>query len=195
MRHWLFHPLLFYPLAALIAVLVVGLSLNPRAWPRQPAPTAGQIVEGALVLEGEAFTAPGLSPEQHVSVARDFWGKARSLRIAVLPGQPPPTPAETGVRLLLAPQAAALMDDKPVTVEVRYNPLPFNAATGLAVSLQGIGPADWVSAPIPPQPGVVRFALPAAMAVNAIGLRAISEGQDQAYGLEILRVRVIPQSN
>lgn len=194
MRHWIFHPLIFYPAILLIAAGVVILSLGPPAWPRDAAPQAGVMSEGALVLEGAAFTAPDKSPEQEMYVVRDLWGNAQALRIAVLPDQPPPTPAEQGVRVLLSPESAALLDDKPVVVEVTYRPVPVNAANGLAVSLQGIGPADWVIQPIAPEEGTVRFELPATFAVNAIGLRAMSEGTDQAYGLEIVRIRAIPAS-
>ena len=77
---------------------------------------------------------------------------------------------------------------------VTYTPSPVNAASGLAVSLQGGGPAEWVAQDIPPQPNTVRFELPAQEAVNAIGLRALSSNNDQAYGLEITRIRVIPRA-
>ena len=49
MRHWLFHPLIFYPLAALIAVLVIGISIRPQSWPRPASPVAAQEAQGALV--------------------------------------------------------------------------------------------------------------------------------------------------
>lgn len=192
MRNWLFHPLLFYPLAILLAALVIVISVRPQAWPREPAPVAAVVENGALVFEDGGFNSPAIGAEQDMTVVRDFWGQAQALRIAQLPSQPPPTPAEQGARLLLTPEQAALIDDKPVTVEVSYNPLPVNAANGLAVSLQGIGPADWVSQPAPAEPSTLRFELPAQFAVNAIGLRALSEGVDQAYGLEITRVRVTP---
>jgi hypothetical protein len=192
MRHWSFHPLVFYPLVALLAALVILVSLKPQSWPRQPAPVAGVVRDGAIVLEGAAFDAPDDSPDQTMNVVRDFWGRPQSLRIAVLPGQPDPSPAETGARILLTPERAALLEDKPATVEVTYRPLPINAATGLAVSLQGVGPADWVIQPIPPEAGTVVFQLPAGFAPDAIGLRAISAGQEQAYGVEIVRIRVIP---
>lgn len=194
MRHWLFHPLIFYPLAILLAALVIAVSLRPQAWPRDPAPVAAQMDDGALVYAGAGLDKPDPSPEQNLTVVRDFWGKAQSLRIAVLPDQPPPTPAEQGVRILMTPADAARIDDRPVTIEVSYTPLPVNAASGLAVSLQGIGPADWVARETPPQPGTVRFELPPQFGVSAIGLRAISSMNDQVYGLEITRIRVIPHT-
>lgn len=192
MRSWLFHPLVFYPLILVLAALVIAVSLKPQAWPREPAPVAAQVVDGALVFEGQAFNSPAVGAEQNMSVVRDFWGAAQALRIAQKPGQPPPTPAEQGARLLLTTEQAALIDDRPVTIEVTYNPIPINAASELAVSLQGIGPAEWVSQPSPPQTGTLTFQLPPQFAVNAIGLRALSGNADQAYGLEITRVRVIP---
>lgn len=195
MRHWLFHPILFYPLVLALAVGVVAYSLKLQSWPREPAPVAGALVEGAIVFEGQAFDAPAVGAEQQMYVVRDFLGHASALRIAQKPGQPAPTPAEQGARLMLTPEQAALIEDKPVVIEVTYSPLPVNAADGLAVSLQGIAPADWVSQAAPPQPNTLRFELPAQFAVNAIGLRALSEGRGQAFGLEITRVRIVPQSS
>jgi hypothetical protein len=197
MRNWLFHPLLFYPLVLALALGVVALSLKPQSWPREPAAVAGAASDGAIVFERAAFDAPAVGAEQELYVVRDFFGRAQALRIAQKAGQPPPTPAEQGARLLLTPQQAALIEDKPVTIEVSYSPLPINAANGLAVSLQGIAPADWVSQPAPPQTGVLRFDLPPQFAVNAIGLRALNDGdqEEQAFGLEITRVRVIPQGS
>ncbi len=194
MRHWIFHPAIFYPLAIAIVALLVVLGLQPQKWARDPAPVAAEMVEGALVYTGEGFNSPDPSPEQHLTVVRDFLGRPQALRIAVKPDQPPPTPAERGVRIMMTAEDAARIEDRPVTVEVSYTPSPVNAATGLAVSLQGIAPADWVSQEIAPEPAIVRFELPAQFAVNAIGLRALSSNNDQAYGLEITRIRVIPRS-
>jgi hypothetical protein len=192
MRNWLFHPILFYPLALLFAALVTAVSLRPQSWPREPAAAAGELTQGALVLRGEAFDSPAVGPEQELFVVRDFWGRAQALRIAQKPGRAPPTPTEEGARLLLTPEQAALIAGRPVTVEVSYNPIPVNVASGLAVSLRGAGAAAWASQALPPQPGTLRFELPAQSAVSAIGLRALSTQADQAYGREITRVRVTP---
>jgi hypothetical protein len=194
MRHWLFHPLIFYPLAIVFAALLIGFSLQPQRWAHDAGPVAAQQAEGALVYRGAGFNRPDSSPEQYMTVVRDFLGRSRALRIAVKPDQSPPTPAERGVRVLMTPDDAARIEDRPVTVEVTYTPSPVNAASGLAVSLQGGGPAEWVAQDIPPQPNTVRFELPAQEAVNAIGLRALSSNNDQAYGLEITRIRVIPRA-
>lgn len=192
MRNWLFHPLLFYPLAILLAGLIIAVSLKPQAWPRPAAPVAGHVANGVIVIEGEGFTSPDDSPEQTMTVERDFWGKALSLHIAQLPGQPAPGPAEQGVRILLTPETIALIEDKPVQVEITYLPQPVNMASALAVSVQGIGPAEWLTRQTPPQPGTLLYDLPAQMAVSGIGLRAISDGADQAYGIEITRIRITP---
>lgn len=194
MRHWIFHPLIFYPLVIVLAAAAILFSLRPQAWPRDPAPVAAEIVDNTLVFAGEAFNAPSPSPEQNLTVVRDFWGHPQTLRIAVLPNQPRPTPAEQGVRVLLTPEDAARIENKPVTVEVSYHSLPVNAAWGLAVSLQGIGPAEWVIHPTPTDANIVRFDLPAQFAVNAIGLRAFNEGAETAFGIEITRIRVIPRA-
>ncbi len=193
MRNWLFHPLAFYPLLALLAALVVGFSLRPQSWPRAPAAVAGVLRGETLVLEGAAFDAPDSGAEQAMTVKRNFWGQPQSLLIAQLPSQPPPTPAEKGALILLTPERLALIEDKPLVVEVEYLPLPVNAASGLAVSIQGIGPAEWIAMEAPAQPGTLRFELPAQFAATGIGLRALSSGADQNYGLEITSVRILLQ--
>jgi len=192
MRNWLFHPLVFYPLAILFAAFVVLVSIKPQAWPRPPAPVAAQVQDGSLVFAGSGFNSPDTGPEEDIFVTRDFWGQAQSLRIAQKPGQPPPNAAAHGARILFAPEQAAMLANRPVSVEVTYNPLPVNAASSLAVSLEGEAPIQWVTQPSPPQPNTLRFELPAQAGVSALGLRAISNEPDQAYGLEITRVRVTP---
>jgi hypothetical protein len=193
MRNWLFHPLVFYPLALLFAVLVVGASLKPQSWPRAPAPVAGQVEHGSIVFYGPAFNSPAVDAHQDIFVARDIWGRAQSLHIAQKAGgQASPTPDEDGARILLTPEQAAMIANRPVTLEVSYNPIPINVASGLAVSLRGANPANWESQPAPPQPATLRFELHAQPGINAIGLRALSDSGDQAYGLEITRVRITP---
>jgi hypothetical protein len=195
MRLWLFHPLIFYPLATLLAVAVIALSVKPQNLPRNPAPAAAQIQDGALVFAGPSFNSPGGAPNQYLTVMRDFWGNPRALRVAIMPNQPAPAPGERGVRLLLTPADAARLDGRELTVDVSYNPLPVNAASGLAVSLEGAGPSAWVSRPIAPQRSTARFELPALSGVRAIGLRAVNQGGDEAFGLEITRIRITPHTS
>jgi hypothetical protein len=194
MRHWIFHPLIFYPLAILIAALAIAVSLKPQSWPREPAPAAAQVVEGALIYRGASFDAPAAGPGQQMTVVRDWLGRPRSLRIAIQPNQPAPSVTEQGVRILLSPNDAARLNNQPLTVEVSYVPSPVNTATGLALSIQGGAPTTWVGQDVPPQPSTVRFELPAQTAISAIGLRALTANTDQNYGIEITRIRVIPHA-
>jgi len=194
MRAWFFHPLIFYPLVAVLAVLVIGFSLRPQSWPRPAAAVAAEVSGDTLVFRGAGFDAPAGSPEQEMTIVRDFSGRAQSLRIAVLPEQPAPGPRQLGVRLLLTEAQAALIANRPTRVEIDYAPLPVNAADGLAVSLQGSSPSVWVSLSAPPQPGTLRFELPPQTGPRAIGLRALSAGEGEAFGLEINAVRVTPQN-
>lgn len=195
MRSWLFHPLIFYPLVLILAAAVIGLSLMPQMLPRPPAPVAGLIEGDALTLQGAAFDAPDDPPQQHVTVVRDLFGKPQSLRIAVLPEQAEnPDPSETGVRIQLDPQSAAMLSDRRLTVVVTYRPLPVNAASALALSLQGAQPTGWVVRPIPPLSGTVEFNLPRTPGVTGIGLRAISGNPGpEAYGVEIVSIHASPR--
>jgi len=196
MRHWLFHPLIFYPVVALLAALAVGLSLRPQSWPRDPAPASAVAADGpTLVFQGNSFNSPDHeAANQNIYVPRNFWGQPQSLHVAVLPQHAGPPPTERGARILLTPQDAQHLEGRRVTVEVSYNPLPVNVANGLAVSLQGNGPVTWVGRPAEAETGVLRYDLPATSGVNAIGLRALAGGNDQAHGLEITRIRITPHA-
>lgn len=191
MRSWVFHPLIFYPFAALLAGVVVMLSLQPQAWPRQAAPVAAMEADG-LLLRGDALGTPATDPSQHISVVRNFLGQTQALRIAQIPNQPPPQPDYDGVRLLLSPETSAALEGRAATVEVSYRPLPVNAAASLAVSLRGASASAWVEQTTPPQAATLRFEVPATTGVSAIGLRALSPQNDQAYGIEITQVRITP---
>jgi hypothetical protein len=194
MRSWLFHPLIFYPLAIVLAAAAILVSLRPQFWPRDPAPVAAQVVENALVYAGDAFSTPAPTANHALTVVRDFWGNAQSLRIGVQIEQGQPSPTEQGVRILIEPADAARINGRPATVEVSYTPLPINTSQGFAVSLQGAGPTTWAAQSIQPQTSTIRFELPAQNDVNAIGLRAINDGADRAFGLEITRIRIIPHA-
>lgn len=194
MRTWLFHPIIFYPLVAVLAALVIAISVRPQSWPRAPAPVGGQSAGGALVLAQTSFDAPTSDPDQNLYVTRNFWGQAQALRIAIHPNMSALGAEDRGVQILLTPNAAANLSDHPATIVVNYNPLAVNAATGLAVSLQGAGSTVWSVQPAPPQHGALRFEVPAQTGVNAIGLRAMSSNANQreAYGLEITRISITP---
>lgn len=194
MRHWLLHPILFYPLAIVIAGLAIVVSLRPQSWPREPAPVSAERDGEWLVYQGEGFNTPDQGAEE-LTVVRDYLGRALRLRVAQTTAQPLPQPTDSGARILLTPEDAAAINGRPVIVEVTYNPLPVNAANQLAVNLRGDAPsAPWITQTAPPETATLRFALPAQNSVNAIALRPISNLTDMAYGLEITRIRVTPRT-
>lgn len=194
MRNWLFHPIIFYPLAILIAVAAIVISLRPQSWPREPAPIAAVEDGEWLVYQGEGFNTPDAGNEE-MTVVRDYFGRPLRLRVAQTMAQPLPLPEDQGARILLTPEDAARLNGKPVIVEVSYNPLPVNAANQLAVSLRGAGDrAPWITQAAPPETATLRFTLPAQSEVNAIAIRPISSLNDMAYGLEITRIRVRPRT-
>lgn len=192
MRSWVFHPLVLYPLMAAAAAALIFLSLRPDWAARAAAPQAGRLANGALVLEGAALAAPDVQPGQVAHVARDGLGRPVALRLAVLPNQPPPGPADTGARILLGASAVRALGEGPVTVEVSLRPVPITTAAGIAVSLQGAGPAAWQPRDIAPQAQVLRFEFPSAAGAHAVGLRVLSAYADYNYGVEIVRIRIVP---
>lgn len=194
MRNWLFHPIIFYPLAILIAAAAIVISLRPQSWPREPAPIAAVEDGEWLVYQGEGFNTPDAGNEE-MTVVRDYFGRPLRLRVAQTMAQPLPQPEDEGARILLTPEDAARLNGKPVIVEVSYNPLPINAANQLAVSLRGAGgSAPWITQDAPPETATLRFTLPAQSQVNAIAIRPIANLNDMAYGLEITRIRVRPRT-
>jgi hypothetical protein len=194
MRNWLFHPVIFYPLAILLAAAAIVVSLRPQAWPRDPAPVVAERDGDWLVYQGEGFNSPDQGREE-MTVVRDYWGRPLRLRVAQTLAQPPPLPEDEGARILLSPEDAALLNGKPVTVEISYNPLPVNSANQLALSLRGSADrAPWITQEAPPETATLRFNLPAQNQVNAIAIRPISGLQDMAYGLEITRIRIRPRT-
>jgi hypothetical protein len=194
MRHWLLHPIIFYPLAIVIAGLAIVVSLRPQSWPREPAPVSAVRDGEWLVYQGEGFNTPDQGAEE-VTVVRDYLGRPLRLRVAQTMAQPAPQPADEGTRILLSSEDAALLDGKPLTVEVSYNPLPVNAANQLAVSARGSsGSAPWVTLTAPPETATLRFNLPPQNGLSAIAIRPISNLGDMAYGLEITRIRVMPRT-
>jgi hypothetical protein len=194
MRSWLFHPIIFYPLAILIAAAAIVISLRPQSWPREPAPIAAVQDGEWLVYQGEGFNTPDAGSEE-MTVVRDYFGRPLRLRVAQSMAQPLPLPEDEGARILLTPEDAALLNGKAVIVEVSYNPLPVNAANELAVSLRGAGDrAPWFTQEAPPETATLRFTLPPQSQVNAIAIRPISSLDDMAYGLEITRIRIRPRT-
>ncbi|MCX7357619.1 MAG: hypothetical protein NT015_05700 [Alphaproteobacteria bacterium] len=194
MRHWLLHPIIFYPLAVIIAGLAIVVSLRPQSWPRQPAPVSAERDGEWMVYERDRFDSPDQGAEE-TTVVRDYWGRPLRLRVAQTMAQPAPQPADQGTRILLTPEDAAAISGRPVVVEVSYNPLPVNAANRLAVSLRSdTGPSPWVTLDAPPETATLRFNLPPRASVNAIGIHPVSPQPDMAYGLEITRIRIMPRT-
>lgn len=176
----------------LIGVLVLLLAgaafivLAPRFLDYHAKPVAGAIDGETLVLEGPALATPDPSPEQTYRFADNV------LELTVLADQPAPTPAERGVRILLTPERVTHINDRAVVVEVQYRAPATGAASGLATSLQGIGPSEWIDQPISAGEGVARYELPAQSAVDGLGLRALSETPGQTGALTVTRIRISP---
>lgn len=194
MRHWLLHPIIFYPLALLIAGLAIVVSLRPQAWPHEPAAVSGERDGEWMVYQRDRFNSPDAGGEA-MTVVRDYWGRPLRLRVAQTMAQPVPQPADDGARILLSPEDGAAISGRPVVVEISYNPLPVNTASQLAVSLRSdTGPSPWITLAVPPETATLRFTLPPRTSVNAIGIRPISNLGDMAYGLEITRIRIMPRT-
>jgi len=162
------------------AVLVWMRVIDPRG-----QPVAGEMHGASLVLSGRDFSAPDPSPEQTVLASHG------EMTIEVLPDQPLPSPADRGVRILLAPERTAHVNDRAVIVEIEYRLPDANPASHLAVSLQGIEPSEWVTQSLQGG-GKAHFALAPQSAVDAIGLRAFTESAGMRGGVIITNIRISP---
>lgn len=191
MRNWLFRPLVFYPLLALVAAAIVLASLRPDLAPAPAAAAAGRIEAHALILQGEALTRPEIGPGFVAHVRRDAIGRPEALRIAVAPGRGAPRAGEEGVRILLSPDETARLGAGPYMVEVDVRPVAITMAQRLAVNLQDqAGATAWEGADVDPEGALLHFALPANGPVTAIGLRPVTDNRDYNYGFEIASVRL-----
>ncbi|HRP10420.1 MAG TPA: hypothetical protein PLK37_05245 [Terricaulis sp.] len=182
-------------LIGIVVLLAAFFVFAPSMLDPRGAYVPGVMQGRTLVLKGDAFRFPDPSPEQTVTVTPE-----RALRIEVRPDQPLPTPAERGVRVLLSPEDAAFIDDKMVLVEIEHQPSqaywrPAPAASAIAVSLQGIGPARWIIHRVTQETGKLTFEAHTEFEVNAIGLRAISETPNQGGSVEITQIRITPISH
>ena len=79
MRHWLFHPLIFYPLAIFLAAAAIVVSLRPQSWPREPAPVTADRDGEWMVYERNGFNSPDEGAEA-MTVVRDYWGRPLRLQ-------------------------------------------------------------------------------------------------------------------
>ena len=194
MRHWLFHPIIFFPLACVFAVAMILFGFGPRAFDRPVTPQSGRVEGSSVVLAGDALASPQGAPEQVFQVDSVYLRANRSLRVAVRPNLGPPAPEEAGIRVLLTPATAARLVNRPMRVDVSYRAIPISAASALAVRLDGDTLQPWaINALSLDQPGVVRFDLPAQAHINAFAIRAISDNNtDFNYGVEITQVRLTP---
>lgn len=187
---------ILYPIVALAAVGLVTLSLGGR-WTDEitPLPQAGSVRDGLVIFAGEALSAPE-TPEavDSVHIVREG-ATVTGLRIASQAGLEEPTPADRGVRILLAPETAERFTGKAVLVQVDVRSIGETTAQRLAVSLQDFGPVEWRSAPLTTLPGTLEFTLPASvlgMPPEAIGLRTVSADRAYNFGVEITEIRLRP---
>lgn len=170
--------------AILTALLLWGSSIviNPLG-----RPVSGELNGTALVLRGRDLDAPDPGPEQTLA------HRNGSLTIRVLPDQPAPSPADRGVRILLTDERLPLVNNRAVVALVRYE-MPHAAAASLALSLQGIGPAEWVAQALSPEGGEARFELSAQTEIEGIGLRAIARSSKATGAVTITEIKILPAS-
>ena len=203
----LLRAIIFYPLVAIVSALIIMASVNFAAFPPKIAPQNGAAAaDDGLAFDAEALSHLDAGPDQVRHVMRDELGAITSVQIATLAGRKEATPARTGARLLLTPEAAARFAGKALIVEARVRPLPYVTAEKVAVAIEAeSGPAAWIVEPFPPtavtdaQSGDVgtslwlRFTIPPIDgAPKAVGFWPSAQDQDSNFGFELLEVRVRP---
>lgn len=186
---------IFYPLVALAAVGLVWLSLG-RSWTNEiePAPQAGRSAGDTLVLDASSLARPETPDAADLVFVVERDETPTGLRVARRAPATQPAPDEKGVRILLAPQAAAPFAGRRVVVEVDLRAIGETTARNLALSLQGEGPSAWVTQPLASLPATIRYELPpgSQTAPAALGLRVVDERTPHSYGVEIVEIRLTP---
>jgi hypothetical protein len=189
MRRALFHPLLFYPTLAALALMAVLFSLRP-AWPDPHETVMGaQRAARAFDYGANNLAATATGPAHVSYIVRDTFGLPQSLRLArtmASVGQDLP-----GAVMPLTPEDAAAFAQGPVVADVVYRPIPINTAEGF--SLRWAGTQAWISTAIEPREGQVSLVLPETdTPPTGLEIRIDSTRADYAYGLEILAIRLTP---
>lgn len=189
--------IMFYIVVALVAAVMIWISLGPGASAPPVTRQGGQQMADHVLFDARALAHADRRGPEHVSyIAHEETGGAfLGLRLAVKADMGPPTPAETGVRLMLDPGVAQTIAERGARVEVDINPIGVTTAKGLALSLQYVGAVEWVSQDLQPIAQTVTYDLPPSFVgglPEAIGFRAISENNDYAYGWEIRALRLRP---
>ena len=187
---------IFYPLAALAAASAVCASLGPNLFPATPGPQAGVVEGHALVFRPNALTRFEIEDTQTAYVSRDDFWRPEGVQIATRSTQLEPSPADTGARLALEPAQAAALAGKALIVQVKVRPLPYTSATALAAAVETSGPMKWVVQKLPADPATLTFRFPAEEGAtpDAIGFWPSSTTKDYDYGVEILEVRITPDT-
>jgi len=186
----LFRWYIFYPLATILAALVVLVSLGPVILPTDPRPVSGRVTGQMLVLEGDDLAHPASSPETVHFVDRDAAWRVTALRVAVLSGVGPVKPQEPGVQILLSPRAVGQLGHGPLRIEVMTKALPITIAQQLAIGLNRGGRIEWQTKPIAVGDELITYDFAASGAPSAIALRPVTTLEGYSYGIEIRSIRI-----
>jgi hypothetical protein len=192
----LFRWYLFYPLAAIIAALIVLVSLGPAILPTDPRPVSGRVTGAMLVLSGDDLAHPAPSPETVHYVDRDAAWRTKALRVAVLPRHGPVKPQEAGVQILLSPQAIAGIGPGPFRIEVLIKSVPVTTAQQLAIGLGRGSTIEWQTKPITVGDELIAydFAQTPGEPISAIAIRPVTALDDYNYGIEVRGIRIVSPS-
>lgn len=189
---FLFRWWVFYPALVIAAGAIILASLGPAALRHETRPVVGAVEDGALVLAGDALGHAENAPETVFYVARSGW-RVVGLRVAVLPGRGPVTPAERGVRVLVAGDMAEALGRGPFRVDVEVVPVPVTTAPFLALGLDRGGTTEWATQPVSVVESTISYMFPAGGdALRAIALRPVATLEDYNYGVEIRSIRIVP---
>jgi hypothetical protein len=187
-RRLLTIPWLFYPVAVIVAALLIAGGLRPE-WPAPHYPTiAASRLGPTFVLHAEALANVQAGNEHYTYVDTDQQGVPIGVRIARRSDKL--TQATQGALLAFAPSDIAALTGKPCTLEIFYRPLQITTAASILVKWDGS--PNFVLVPIEPREGVVRLQLPAGDI--GVGLRITPENDlaDYHYGVELVEVRITP---
>jgi len=187
-RRLLTIPWLFYPVAVIVAALLIAGGLRPE-WPAPHYPTiAASRLGPTFVLHAEALANVQAGNQHYTYVDADEQGVPIGVRIARRSDTL--AQAAQGALFALSPGDVAALAGKPCTLEIFYRPLPITTAASISVKWDGS--ANFVRLPIEPREGVVRLQLPAGEIGAGLRITPEIDLADYHYGVELVEVRITP---
>jgi hypothetical protein len=174
---------LFYLLAALAFIAMIGIALRPLL-PAKDLVVEARLDKGNLVFDRDGLNNIVSAKGFPVTPAPGPRADQQGPRLSSVSAMEPGAQYSKGARLMLGPLTQAAIAGRDVTVVLFMRSLPNTPASKTAIGLVTEGPIDWVEGNATPNFSAQRYVIPATTKpVLALALWPATEGQ--GHGIEI----------